>query len=253
MLTSLKTWGQENLRPVTIKQALDASQPHIDAKFSIDGVEITQISFVGQIRNISKQTTNITYKLDDGTGTIEVKKWIDVDSMDENGNTTSKPKLIENEWARVWGTLKAFNNKRHVGAHVIRPIADKMEIQYHLLESTYVHLYFTKGDLTTLKQEGATTNGSQNQAGYGGAGYGGAGGGDTGARPMPNISVNAKRVYQTLRSSPQNNEGLHVQNIASISGMNVADVYKASDELLENSMIFTTVDDETWAIMEEVM
>ena len=83
---------------------------------------------MGQIRNISTQTTNITYKLDDGTGTIEVKQWIDADaSMDTTSDSTiSKPKLIENEWARVWGRLKAFNNKRHVGAHVIRPISDKM-------------------------------------------------------------------------------------------------------------------------------
>ena len=233
---------------MTIKQVLDASQPHPDAEFSIDDVEISQISFVGQIRNISTQTTNVTYKLDDGTGTIEVKQWIDADatSMDVDG-TTSKPKLIENEWARVWGRLKAFNNKRHVGAHVIRPIADKMEIQYHLLESTYVHLYFTKGDLSTVKQETTETNGNQYEAGYGGAGGVDAA---TGSKTMPNVSVNARRVYQTLKNSPQSNEGLHVQNIAAIAGMNVADVHKAGDELLSHSMMFTTVDDETWALLE---
>ena len=236
------------MRPVTIKQVLDAAQPHPDADFSIDEVEITQISFVGQIRNISTQTTNITYKLDDGTGTIEVKQWIDADatSMDVDGTTTSKPKLLENEWAHVWGRLKAFNNKRHVGAHVIRPITDKMEIQYHLLESTYVHLYFTRGDLSTIKQENGANNKQQNQAGYGGAG-----GGDMSmGKPMPSLSVNARRVVQTLKTSPQSNEGLHVQNIASIAGMNVADVLKAGDELMEHSMVFTTVDDETWALLE---
>ena len=244
------TYGKDTLRPVTIKQVLDATQPHPDADFSIDDVEITQISFVGQIRNISTQTTNITYKLDDGTGTIEVKQWIDADatSMDTDGTTTSKPKLLENEWARVWGRLKAFNNKRHVGAHVIRPIVDKMEIQYHLLESTYVHLYFVKGDLASIKQESSTTNGMQAQAGYGGAG--GAGDVSAGGKPMPNMTANAKRVLQALKTAPQNNEGLHVQNLASIAGMNVADVHKAGDELLSYSMIFTTVDDETWAILE---
>jgi len=167
--------------------------------------------------------------------------------MDADGTVTSKPKLIENEWARVWGRLKAFNNKRHVGAHVIRPIADKMEIQHHLLESTYVHLYFAKGDLSSIKQERSASNGVQEQAGYGGAG-----GGDMamGGGRMPNVSVNARRVFQTLKSSVQSNEGLHVQNIAAIAGMNVADVHKAGDELLSHSMIFTTVDDETWALLE---
>ena len=207
---------------------------------------------MGQIRNISTQTTNITYKLDDGTGTIEVKQWIDADattSMDiTSDGTTSKPKLIENEWARVWGRLKAFNNKRHVGAHVIRPITDKMDITYHLLEATYVHLYFTRGSLDTIKQENAGATNGNAEVGYGGGGGGGA---DTmNGRPMPNVGVNARRVLQTIKNSPQNNEGLHVQQIASLMGMNVQDVMKAGDELLSHSMIFTTVDDNTWALLE---
>lgn len=162
-----------------------------------------------------------------------------MDTMSEA--TVSKPKLVENEWARVWGRLKAFNNKRHVGAHVIRPVADKMEITYHLLEATYVHLYFVKGPLDQIKAEGGDA---------GGVGYGG--GGDTGTigRPIPNVSQAAKRVYQTLKDSPQNNEGLHVQNIAASVGMNVPDVKKAGDELLSHSMIFTTVDDDTWAVLD---
>ena len=245
------TYGKDTLRPVTIKQAVDAYLPHVDGEFSIDDVEITQISFVGQIRNISTQTTNITYKLDDGTGTIEVKQWIDSDaatSMDVDGTTASKPKLVENEWAHVWGRLKSFNNKRHVGAHVIRPIVDKMEIQYHLLEATYVHLYFTKGDLAAIKQEASGgANGNQDQGGYGGAGSGAA---SMNNAALPHVSMNARRVYETLRNSPQNNEGLHIQHLASTMGMNLADIRKAGDELLSHSMIFTTVDDDTWALLE---
>ena len=131
-----------------------------------------------------------------------------------------------------------------MGAHVIRPIADKMDISYHLLEATYVHLYFVKGPLDQIKAEGGGADG--NAVGYGG------GGGDTAMNggQMPNVSVAAKRVYQTLKDSPQNNEGLHVQNIAAMVGMNVPDVRKAGDELLSHSMIFTTVDDDTWAVLE---
>ena len=177
-----------------------------------------------------------------------MKQWIEADaSMDTTTDATiSKPKLLENEWARVWGRLKAFNNKRHVGAHVIRPIADKMEITYHLLEATYVHLYFVKGPLDQIKAEGGGAQGAAGEVGYGG-------GGDTGMngqQRMPNVSVAARKVYQTLRESRQNNEGLHVQNIAAQVGMNVADVRKAGDELLSHSMIFTTVDDDTWALLE---
>lgn len=165
-----------------------------------------------------------------------------------DSTTTAKPKLVENEWARVWGRLKAFNNKRHVGAHVIRPIADKMDITYHLLEATYVHLYFVKGPLDQIKAErgGGGADGNAAGVGYGGGDAAMNGGG----AQMPNVSVAARRVYQMLKDSPQNNEGLHVQNIAALVSMNVPDVRKAGDELLSHSMIFTTVDDDTWAVLE---
>ena len=279
--SSQGTYGEGTLRPVTIKQILDAQQPHPDADFKIDEVEVSQvrtlpvtdasvsipklrgischeqITFIGQIRNISTQATNVTYKLDDGTGTIEVKQWIDADaptSMDtSDGGATSKPKLVEDEWAHVWGRLKSFSNKRHVGAHVIRPIVDKMDIQYHLLEATYVHLYFTRGPLDQIKQERETNGGGDQHMQNGGYGGGGASNGDStmlNGRPMPNIGMNARKIYQTLRDSPQNNEGLHVQNIAALCGLPVAEVLKAGDEMLNHSMIFTTVDDNTWALLE---
>ena len=240
-------YGRDNLRPCTILQVLQAQQPHPDAEFKIDDVEITQVTFVGQIRNISSQATNVTYKLDDGTGTIEVKLWIDADA---NGVATEhsvlKPKLVENEWARVWGRLRAFNNRRHVGAHVIRPVVDKMEITYHLLEATYVHLYFTRGPLDT---DGKASTGQANAQQQYGAGN------DDGmtapnGKSLPPISPNARKVFQSLNTMPQNNEGLHMQQLAAELNMSIPEVAKAGDELLSNSLIFTTVDDSTWAVLE---
>src|SRR5690242_10964131 len=97
-----------------------------------------QVTLVGQVRNISQQTTNITYRLDDGTGVVEVKVWIDPEA-----DTSHKAPIVENSYVRAWGRLKAFNQKRHLGAHFIRPIQNMNEVNYHLLEATLVHLYFT--------------------------------------------------------------------------------------------------------------
>ena len=218
-----------------------------------------QLTFIGQIRNISTQATNTTYKLDDGTGTIEVKLWTDSDSLlaanaqDPTTGTDNKPRLVENAYVRVWGRLKAFNDKRHVGAHVIRALADYNEIQYHLLEATYVHLYFTRGppeQFSSNGKAGLTAHGGQQQQHQqheGGGGYGENAG--TGV-PISALSMPARRVYQALRSSPQNNEGLHVQNIAAQLGMQVSEVLKAGDELVGLGKIYTTVDDSTWAILD---
>jgi len=251
-LTLLKQiYGKDTLRPLTILQVLTAAHPHPDAEFSIEGTEITQITFVGQIRNISSQATNMTYKLDDGTGTIEVKQWIDADSpkYNELGDPIAgKGELKIGEWARVWGRLKAFNNKRHVGAHVIRAVHDKNEINYHLLEATAVHLYFTRGppDQSTQNQNTSTGNADPYGQGAPQNEYNQQGG----AAPMPNLSVWARKVMQCLKNTPQNNEGLHMQQIAGVLGMGVPEVMKAGDELMSHSLIFTTVDDNTWALLE---
>ncbi|KKY24559.1 putative replication factor-a protein [Phaeomoniella chlamydospora] len=239
-------YGKDTLRPVTIKQILDAQQPHPDADFKIDGEGISQVTFVGQIRNISTQATNITYKVDDGTGTIEVKQWIDTDNANTDAMDTSDPskpasKLVEDVYCRVWGRLKAFGNKRHIGAHVIRPISDYNEVNYHLLEATAVHLFFTRGP------PGNTTNGHS-----AGIANGAKAEGDDGmnGRPLPTMSPMARKLFTTLKNTPQSNEGLHVQHLSSTMGVSTSEVYKASEELLSQGLIFTTVDDNTWAILE---
>ncbi|EON61459.1 hypothetical protein W97_00674 [Coniosporium apollinis CBS 100218] len=242
-----REYGNETLRPVTIKQVLDAEQKP-DSEFSLDGSRITQITLIGQVRNISTQTTNVTYKLDDGTGTLEVKQWIDSDAPSPlDGGDTSKPKIVDNAYVRVWGKIKDFNNRRHVGAHVIRPIADYNEISYHLLEATVVHLYFTRGppDAAAGKGgQGAVAYGGQQQIGYGNQGMGAF-------EPLPNgTSAAARKVYEVLKNSPQSNEGLHMQDIAGRGRMDMAEVGKGSDELLALGKIYTTVDDLTWAILD---
>lgn len=212
-------------------------------------MEITQVTFVGQIRNISTQTTNITYKMDDGTGIIEVKQWIDSDATTSMSNPSdeAKARLETDGWARVWGRLKAFNAKRHVGAHVIRPITDKNEINHHLLEATYVHLYFTRGPPEQFSSDPAAANPNNLQTDSYATNNNQA---NPTSKALPHMSVAARRVYEVLRTSPQNNEGLHTQNIAATLGMGMADVMKAGDELLSFGLMYTTVDDSTWAVMD---
>lgn len=206
----------------------------------------SQVTFVGQIRNISTQTTNITYRLDDGTGTFEVKQWIDSDAMADE--TTHASKLSENTYARVFGKLKSFG-KRHVASHVIRPITDYNEINYHLLEATAVHLHFSRGPAESLGKEGNANGGAYGQEqGYGGAQDGGGMGG--GSKLPATASSGARKVYQCIASTPQTNEGLHMQDIASRTSMEVADVLKAGDELQGLGLIYTTVDDHTWALLD---
>lgn len=240
-----KARASNTLRPVTIKQILEAVQLHPDADFKVDDVELSHITFVAQIRNISEQTTNNTYRMDDGTGVIEVKQWVDADNED---STSSK--LTTNQYVRITGALKPFNNKRHVGAHQIHPITDFNEVQYHLLEAAAIHLHFTRGPP------------EQFAAGAGGAPppYAQSGnvktediamGGMGGNRNFPpNASSTSRRVYDTIRTLPANADGIHVQLISQKSGMAMPQVLKGVEELLELGISYTTIDDNHIAVMD---
>jgi len=236
-----KTYGKDTVRPVTIKQILEAQQPHPDSDFKIDSSEVTQLSFIGQINTISSQATNHTFQIDDGTGVIDVKQWIDSDQPEH-----ARPLPKEGEYVHVWGRLKAFNNKRHVGSHVIRPVADFNEVSCHLLEATAVHLYFIRGPPDGVVKSDGGAQGMFVDS-FGGA----APQTNGGAKKLPpKLSATARRVFETLQSEPQNNEGLHVSMIAAKLSLQANDVFKAGDELLGDGLIYTTVDDETWAVLE---
>ncbi|KAI1503870.1 putative replication factor-a protein [Biscogniauxia marginata] len=229
--------NDESLRPVTIKQLIDAEQAFGDAPFRIDGVEIKQVTLVGMVRQISPQTTNITYRLDDGTGIIEVKQWLDADKQDDASRHTFR----EEEYVRVWGRLKSFSNKRHVGAHVIKPVADINEVNYHLLESTYVHLFFTKG-LPDTAGGGAAAGDDDSMFVDGGH----TADADSKTR---NYSAKARAMYNYLNNA-KGNEGTNVHVIGRATGMAIQDVMMAADELLTAGTVYTTIDDETFAILE---
>ena len=191
--------------------------------------------------------------MDDGTGTVEAKLWTNPDTdsnaMETDDRFSSKTApLAENAYARVWGRLKAFNDRRHVATLFIRPITDMNEVQYHMLDASVAHLYFTKGPLG-----GGTANSEANGVN---GGQGNMNGGDTNGhkgRMLPaGLSGSARKVYQTLHTTPQTNEGLHMQDLAARLNMDMNDVLKAGDELLGQGLIYTTVDDQTWAILDDL-
>ena len=58
-------------------------------------------------------------------------------------------------------------------------------------------------------------------------------------RFIPSMSVDANRVYWAMRADRQAESGIRVERIASMVGMERADVVVAGEELLEHCLIFT--------------
>jgi len=68
-------------------------------------------------------------------------------------------------------------------------------------------------------------------------------------RQMAGLGPLARKVLHALHNTPQTNEGLHVQNIAAVTRLAMADVMKGGDELLMQNIIYQTVDEHTWVLM----
>ncbi|CAK7895117.1 replication factor A protein 2 [[Candida] anglica] len=130
---------RSSLTPVTIKQINEATQPVPDGEFQIHNVELNLVSFVGVVRSVQDLTSAIVIKIEDGTGSIEVRKWID-DASDTSANEAAGQAHELNKYVYVTCALKEFNGKRSLQHATIRPITDHNEILYHNLSAIENHL-----------------------------------------------------------------------------------------------------------------
>lgn len=228
---------------MTIKQLVDCKEAYPGSDLAVDGVPTTQVTLVGQVRTVNPQTINLTYRIDDGTGMIDVKKWIDA----EKGETT--PRFPVDTYVRVYGRLQSYNGKRHVGAHHIRAIDDFNEVNYHLLEATYVHLTLTKANAGGQQQGGNGTDAGGDSMFLDG-GYGAGGAGDSAAQQgrLASLSRNSRTIYTFLANSA--GDAQHLNQVAAGTKLSARDIMTSTEELLGHGLIYTTEDDETWAILD---
>ncbi|KAH9843057.1 uncharacterized protein C8Q71DRAFT_735700 [Rhodofomes roseus] len=238
-----KAGALHSLRPVTIKQLLNATQAHSDAEWSIDEVEVGQITVVAQVVSITSQTTNCVYWLDDGTGRIEARHWVDVGTEDDAERWGG---ITENTYIRVMGSLKSFGNKRYINATHLRRIKDPNEIQFHILETFTVYMIFQKGAPLRPSEAGsraAVANGNGAASAYNPQST--AAGGMEQYAHLPSIQ---RRIVAFMMSQPQQTEGTHVAAIARNIGGDANAISEALDRLMDEGHVFTTIDDSHFAL-----
>jgi len=160
--------NKQSLLPLTIRQLLTSAQSHTDDIFKVDGRELAQITIVGLITSVHEQSTFLNYWVDDGTGKIEVRLWLD---QDDNDFTTQKSAWREGVYVRVVGHLRSFNGVRSIVGFRIQPIHDFNEITFHLLEVIYVHLYNIKTKATNPDTSNTTTQSTPVQTSNYSTGY----------------------------------------------------------------------------------
>lgn len=135
----------EALRPVTIRQLLDAEQAHTTAPFTIDGVEVHQVTLVAHVTRIFVTENKIDYRLEDGTSTpgITASQWLS-DTYEESRLDFLEQGKI---YARIRGRLSRWgrDGKNEVKVISIRKSTDPHEIYFHILETFFATKYIECG------------------------------------------------------------------------------------------------------------
>lgn len=235
---------RQSLMPVTIKQLQMASQAHQDDIFKVDNRELTQITIVGLITKCDEKSTNLTYTIDDGTGMIDARIWVDAEDSDMFA--ARRAQWREGVYVRIIGTLRSFNNVKSIVAFTIKPIVDFNEMTYHYIEVVHVHLQNSHGptqtnggESTPMKTEKPTVRGGNAPIAQADNLQYQSNPGDD-----PNFSPcqNAVRNYMNM---PSGEMGHAIQDcIGALKSFSETDIRAAIDFLSQEGHLYSTVDDE---------
>lgn len=248
----------QSLLPVTVKQLNDASPSDnnpADTRLKIDGKEIAQITLVGIILHVKVQPTNVEYMIADGTGTIDVKVYIDSD--DEN-NARHK-QWREHTYVRVIGNYRSFRGSFNVIGFTLIPITDFNEITFHMLQVISCHLKNTKAAAAGLSQGSFNPTGGRNlnfsspMQPVGGNNAFNQSNSIQGSHSQFNNGNNnpmyqdfspVQKEVMMIFNADKTDTGVHLEEVYNkLQHINRKDIHKAIETMSEEGHLYSTIDE----------
>lgn len=231
-----KNKNRQTLASVTIRQLLDANQESPDDTFRIDGADVHMVSVVANILNISEQATFITYGVEDTTGAINAKQFIDTD--DEH-QAKARASFREGVYVKIIGVLRVYNDEKHLTAYDIRLVEDHNMVTHHFLEAIYTHMTRTKGP----QPQGGSSQYSKPSTARSNLAS------DMSAVKQDNSnSPLMEKIQEIFRQNGVNDEddqGLNVmQVVAALPGHTENEIRRTIRELSDEGWLYSTIDEE---------
>lgn len=236
---NVRSYDEQTLIPVSISMAYKA---HPDSSGGGDGSALVledgrplhTVKVVGAVRNVEDQSTNVLYTIEDGTGVMDVKQWLDDNDssmvLDMRKETTK-----EGIYIKVIGQIKDYEGKKLLVANSVRPLSGGNELTHHLLEVIYSGEKFKRADsIVAPPMNGATTLGGNKAMGFNSSMPQGGGAGDDSIKD---------RVYAIMRDNDNGSEeGISIeQTIQFLPDIPQAEIRKVVSVLSEEGQIYSTV------------
>jgi replication factor A2 len=135
-----RAYDQQTVIPVTIGMIAAATPTTDDTGTAstqlLDGRPLHQVRLVAAVRKLADMSTNIVYEVEDGTGLVEVKQWID-DNVCTALIAMRQECAQEHVYLKIIGQVKEYNGKKMVVADSIRRLKTGNELAHHFLEVVY--------------------------------------------------------------------------------------------------------------------
>ena len=246
---SRRSYDEQTLIPVTISMTFKArpdSSGGDDTLTLEDGRPLHSVKIIGAVRNADIQSTNIMFTLEDGTGALDVKQWLDDNDSDVIAERKKK-NAKEGIYVKVIGQIKDYDGKKQLVANSVHPLSSGDELTRHLLEVMYSAEKFKRADSIVsapIMQPMQNNNGmafNNNNSGV----QPKMEGGNTGAAIK-------ERVLQILRDNGNDSEeGVSiVRCIEGLTDFPEADIRQAVESLSEEGVVYSTIDENFFKVAQ---
>eukprot|EP00536_Pseudo-nitzschia_multiseries_P003635 jgi/Psemu1/252815/estExt_Genewise1Plus.C_570022 len=230
-----RNYDEQTLIPITISMAYKArSDPSggDDTLTLEDGRPLHSAKIIAAVRSADVQSTNIMFTLEDGTGTIDVKQWLD-DNDSEDIATLKRQNAKEHIYVKVIGQIKDYDGKKQLVANSVHQLSSGNELTHHLLEVIYSAEKFKQADTIVAAPISnglafGNTNSMQPKIGGGNEG-----------------SSIKDRILQFLREHDNESEaGVSIDScIAQMKDVAESDIREAAENLSEEGQIYSTINE----------
>ncbi len=149
-----KPTDEKTIVPATINMLTAAAQNN---NMFDDGREPDQVKLVAAVRDVSKGSTAYTYRVEDGTGCIDVKEWIDSEDNIEVARMREEA-AVENIYVRIFGKLSSYDGKPQIVAHSFRKVSCGNELTHHFLETVHAAESYQRSNSIVGNPSGVNTN-----------------------------------------------------------------------------------------------
>lgn len=242
-----RSYDQRTLIPVSIHMALKARPDQSEGDGSLvleDGRKIYEVKLVAAVREVTDASTNVLYKVEDGTGVMDVKQMLhdtDPTAIQEIRQQT----YTENIYVKIVGKIKDYANEKMLYADSVRPLSSGNELTHHMLSVVHSAEKFKRADAIVAVAPASMMMGNS------GVGFGNAS--IPAAQSMGGGDSLKEKVAHYIRTGPMVGPDAGVSIVACMKSMPEfpeADIRAAFQLMSEEGQIYSTIDDEHYMLAE---